>query len=301
MRALQILDRVFRPLALLAALTGLGVALYTERSGISHYPWRLSWLTFVAAVCLFACGPLTGAAVFHILLRRLTGRTRFADTTQVWMRAFLARYVPSGALTMAVRLRARCRLRARARDVWVASLLEQLVAAIGGSAAATLALLLSGGHLTLAAPAILAVALVLGAALPVRRVVARASLVSLAGWILPGSAAWLVVTALTPTQMNPVEVAGAYAFAWTLGFVFVLAPSGLGVREATFIALIGSQVGVAPATLVAVALRLASTLGDLLAFTAVEAAFAARRRAARSHRGRPIPGRLTDSKGVSPC
>jgi len=89
---------------------------------------------------------------------------------------------------------------------------------------------------------------------------------------MPGAAAWLVVSALTPTRPNPFEVAGAYAFAWTLGFVIVLAPSGLGVREATFIALLGSKVGVAPATLVAVALRLASILGELLAFGLVEVA-----------------------------
>jgi uncharacterized membrane protein YbhN (UPF0104 family) len=103
---------------------------------------------------------------------------------------------------------------------------------------------------------------------------------------MPGAAAWLVVSALTPTRPNPFEVAGAYAFAWTLGFVIVLAPSGLGVREATFIALLGSKVGVPPATLVAVALRLASILGELLAFGAVEVATLAGpwRRESRSHR-----------------
>jgi uncharacterized membrane protein YbhN (UPF0104 family) len=65
-----------------------------------------------------------------------------------------------------------------------------------------------------------------------------------------------------------------------LGFVIVLAPSGLGVREATFVALLGPQVGVAAATLVAVTLRLANTIGDLLAFSVVEAlTFASARRA----------------------
>ena len=41
---------------------------------------------------------------------------------------------------------------------------------------------------------------------------------------------------------------GAYTFAWLAGFVVPFAPSGLGVREATLIALVAPVVGVAPAT-----------------------------------------------------
>ena len=148
-------ERVFRPLALICAVAGLAAALYAERSGIAMYPWRLSWPAFLGAVLLFTCSPFVGAAAFHILLRGLTGRTPIAQTTLVWMRASIARYVPSGALAMAVRLRARTRLRATSREIWTASLLEQLVAAIGGSAAATAAFALAGADVPIVAPAVL--------------------------------------------------------------------------------------------------------------------------------------------------
>jgi hypothetical protein len=280
------IERIFRPLAVACAVGGLGAALYAERSGIANYPWRLSWPAFLTAVLLFSCSPFAGAAVFHILLHSLTGRTRLAQTTWVWMRAFIARYVPSGTLTMAVRLRARTRLQASPRQIWTASLLEQLVAAIGGSAAATAAFVLAGNHVPIAAPVILAAGLLVGAAVPARRAVAHASLVSTCSWLVPGAAAWLIVAAMTPAAPNPAYVAGAYSFAWMLGFVIVLAPSGLGVREATLVALLGPQVGVAAATLVAVTLRLANTVGDLLAFCAVEAvAFTSNRHPRRLRRG----------------
>src|SRR5437870_7098474 len=108
-------ERIFRPLALVCAVGGIGAALYAERSGIGTYPWRLSWPSFLVAVLLFACSPFAAAAAFQIVLHALTGRTRIAETTSVWMRAFIARYVPSGTLTIAIRLRGRARLQATSR------------------------------------------------------------------------------------------------------------------------------------------------------------------------------------------
>lgn len=273
MRLLKVLDRWFRPLAFVAALSGLGVALYAERGGIAAYPWRLSWPAFAGAVLLFATAPLAGAAVFWIVLQGMTGRTPFASSARVWMRGFIARYVPSGALTMAVRLRARNRLRATVKEIWRATLAEQLVAAVGGAAASTAAFGLAGDGIPLAAPLLLACGL--GAAILVvrrRRALLSATAVACGSWVATGPAAWLIVTAMTPHAPSALSMTGAYAFAWLLGFVVVFAPSGLGVREATLIALLSPDLGIAAATLVAVTLRLASTLGDLLALFVVEAA-----------------------------
>ena len=275
MQRLRLLDSVFRPLALLGAIGGLAAALYAERGGIGAYPWRLSWPAFVAAVLLFAVGPLAGAAVFRILLHDLTGRTPIAASTRVWMRAFFARYVPSGALTMAVRLRGRGQLHATARQIWQASLVEQLVAAAAGAAAATAAFALARDHVPLAAPLLLGGCLLVTVVVSRRRrAVALASVVSCSAWVTTGTAAWLIVAAMTPSALTPLWVTGAYAFAWLLGFVVVFAPSGFGIREATLIALLSPQLGTAPAVLVAVTLRLANTVGDLLAFCIVETAVA---------------------------
>jgi hypothetical protein len=274
-RLLRAVERVFRPLALIGAVGGLGAALYAERGGIAAYPWRLSWPAFAGAVLLFAAGPLAGAAVFRILLHDLTGQTPIAASARVWTRAFLARYLPSGALTMAVRLRGRAQLRATAGQIWRATLVEQLVGVIGGAVAATVALVVAHAHVPPAAPFLLGGAL-LAAVVIVRRrrTVALASIVGCGAWVTTGAAAWLIVTAMTPSAPGIFFVTGTYAFAWLIGFVVVFAPSGLGIREATLIALLSPQLGTGPATLVAVTLRLANTVGDLLAFSVVEAAVA---------------------------
>jgi hypothetical protein len=295
MALLRAIDRYFRPFAVLAALTGLGVAIYSERGGIAAYPWTLSWWKFALAVLLFAAGPLIGSVVFRILLHHLTGETPAWMSARVWHRAFLARYVPSGALTMAVRLRARGELGASKRQIWRASVVEQLVSAIGGAAAATLAFAVSPDPTPLIAPLLFGIGVGLAACIPGRRVTARASLTATLAWIPTGAAAWLIVSAMTSAAPDPAFVMGAYALAWLLGFIVPFVPSGLGIREAVLVSFLAPSLGVPAATLIAVTLRLANTVGDLLAVSFVESAFAIemRRRARRPRRSEassPIEG-----------
>jgi glycosyltransferase 2 family protein len=293
---LKAIDRYFRPLAVLAVVAGFGIALYTERRGIEAYPWTLSWWKFAAAVSLFAVGPLVGSAVFRILLHDLTGGTSAGISARVWHRAFLARYVPSGALTMAVRLRAREQLRASKRQVWRASLVEQLVSAIGGAAAATTAFALSPADVPLIAPLLLGVGVGIAACLPRRAATARGALLAALSWIPTGFAAWLIVSAMTPDPPGVAFVTGVYALAWLLGFVVPFVPSGLGIREAVLVGFLAPQFGVPAATLIAVTLRLANTFGDLLAVWFVEAA------AAVAARRRPLCGDPTSPiEGGKPC
>ena len=104
-------------------------------------------------------------------------------------------------------------------------------------------------------------------------VLAAASSLCVCGWLVAGAAAWVFVVSLTagPTPLSLFLLA-AYTFAWLVGFVVPFAPSGLGVREATLIALLAPELGVAPATALTVGLRLANVAGDFLAIGAVEAA-----------------------------
>ena len=68
-------------------------------------------------------------------------------------------------------------------------------------------------------------------------------------WLVAGVAAWIFVTSVTDGPTPGFSyLLGAYTFAWLAGFVVPFAPSGLGVREATLIALVAPVVGVAPAT-----------------------------------------------------
>jgi uncharacterized membrane protein YbhN (UPF0104 family) len=285
-RLLALLARNFRPLALLAAGTGLAAALWAERGGISAFPWRLSWPLFVGAVLIFGVTPLFGASAFWLLVRATTGRSGFGASVHVWMRGFVSRYVPLGALTLAVRIRARDRLGASRAQVLSATAYEQVAAIVAGAAAATLALSVSGERpptwvFALLACVIATTAVVFALALrlrsfpsPVRlspRAFALAALANCVGWAVAGAGAWILVAAVSPSSPPLSFMTGAYALAWLTGFVVPFAPSGLGVREATFAAILAPQFGAGPATALAVMLRFANLVGDLLVVTAVEA------------------------------
>lgn len=57
---------------------------------------------------------------------------------------------------------------------------------------------------------------------------------------------------------------GAYALAWTAGFLFIVAPAGAGVRELALVAALSPVLGAPAALAVAVLSRVLMTLGDLL-------------------------------------
>ena len=78
----------------------------------------------------------------------------------------------------------------------------------------------------------------------------------------------------------------AFAIAWAVGFVTPGAPAGIGVREALLLIVLGPTLGAADASLLILALRIATTLGDLLCF-AIGMAFLARERRARPAISRP--------------
>jgi glycosyltransferase 2 family protein len=276
--------RWFRPLAFAAAALALCYALWAQREAVSAVPWQLSWLAFAVAAAAFACGPVLGATGYWLLLRDLTHRAPYVASVRTWTRSFVARYVPSGALTVAVRVRARGDAAASTAQVLSATAFEQLAATLGGAAVATAAFLLAHVAPPLAAPAILAGAVAVALALrsgfvgrrlprlePVRgRALAGAALLAAVSWLSAGTAAWVLVAAITPGAPEPFFLVAAYAFAWLVGFLVVLAPGGLGVREATLIALLAPEFGLARATVIAVVLRFANIVGDLVAAGAVE-------------------------------
>lgn len=69
----------------------------------------------------------------------------------------------------------------------------------------------------------------------------------------------------------PVDFAlltAAFAIAWAAGFVTPGAPAGIGVREALMLVMLGPTLGNADAALLILALRVVTTLGDVLCFVA---------------------------------
>jgi hypothetical protein len=85
-------------------------------------------------------------------------------------------------------------------------------------------------------------------------------------WLLVGLGfRWLVISIdMGAAQMTFLEAAGIFALAWCVGFVIVIAPAGLGVREAALAALLLPYLPLGQALGAALAARLWWTLGEAL-------------------------------------
>jgi uncharacterized membrane protein YbhN (UPF0104 family) len=217
------------------------------------------------------------------------------------VRAFVCKYVPLGTLTMTVRVRSRDRFSATRVDVIAATVYEQVATIAAAATISSVALAASRERppnwalallvsllavLTLVPIAVVRLKRIPRPPLPRHGALASAVAVDCVAWVVAGAGAWIVVDAVSAPAPAPAFVIGAYALAWLAGFVVPFAPSGLGVREAMFAGMLAPQFGLGPATAIAVMLRFASTIGDLVAFAAVEAAgFAASRAVTRAHIG----------------
>jgi hypothetical protein len=112
---------------------------------------------------------------------------------------------------------------------------------------------------------------------------------SMAAWLCYGLQVWLLVHGLGGTGWRPLPLSvGAFAFAWSLGFLVVFAPSGAGVREAALVLALSPVLATGPALLVALASRVLTGLTDLL--LAAVAVAAARRRGNPVVRPEPAAG-----------
>ncbi|HTU06133.1 MAG TPA: lysylphosphatidylglycerol synthase transmembrane domain-containing protein [Trebonia sp.] len=93
-------------------------------------------------------------------------------------------------------------------------------------------------------------------------VLARALGWALFAWVFNGLQIWLLVP--VHSGMALLLSVGGYAFAWSVGFLVVFAPGGLGVRELVLVTTLTPLVGTGTATAVALVSRVATTASDLI-------------------------------------
>jgi hypothetical protein len=101
--------------------------------------------------------------------------------------------------------------------------------------------------------------------------VAKCYGIYIANFLLVGGGLWLVAKALMePANASPglLFLTGAFAGSWILGFLAPGAPAGLGIREALLSAWLSGSMPAEQIVVLVVALRIATSLGDLLNFLA---------------------------------
>jgi hypothetical protein len=86
----------------------------------------------------------------------------------------------------------------------------------------------------------------------------------LLAWVFYGVQAWLLVVDVGGKGWTALPLAvGAYALAWSVGFILIPFPGGVGPRELALIAALAPVMPTGPAIVVAVISRLVMTIGDL--------------------------------------
>jgi uncharacterized membrane protein YbhN (UPF0104 family) len=80
-------------------------------------------------------------------------------------------------------------------------------------------------------------------------------------WLLVGTSTWCIARAFAP-DASWLTIAPAAVLSWVVGFVLVPVPGGIGVREAAFVALVGSALPAGTRGTIAITARLVFMLAD---------------------------------------
>jgi hypothetical protein len=217
--------------------------------------------------------PLPVAVAFAIgwwvLLARgwallVTGTSKRGDLS-MWCRTQAIRYLPGGIWAPASRVTL---LPGTLSDKLSTVGAENVIALCAAAAVGGAAFAVSGRFDWLP------LAIVIAAPVAAARLIASRSRVSPAralhvtwndslGFVGYAIAAVLVQTAVSGRLDDPFAVAGAAAVAWATGLVVVIAPSGLGVREVVYVALLSGTFSNTDATTAAVTMRLVTIVAEL--------------------------------------
>lgn len=314
--------RHFRLVAGIALVAGLALTLAAHGEALAAVDWTIEPRALAAAIALLAVAPLAQGLTLAVALRRLGAGAPAAATLRVWARSFLLRYEPSGAVGFVYRVRERERLAATTPQVLAASGYEQLAAVTAGAIVAVVAFAAAGARPPL-------IALVLAAALATAAVAVRPALlghrlarglarrgVAVAGpmrgrtlallvaidataWAATGTGAALLAEGLLGAAApSALVLLGAFALSLTVGALLPLLPAGLGPRDAALTAALAPVAGAGPAALLAIALRVASLAGELLAVAGAE--IAALLLARREQAAVTTPTGATGALGAAP-
>ena len=291
--------------AVVAVVAGFFVVTLLARwREVAAAKWRLDPVFFALASLVLASSYALVATLWAIALRRLAG-TPIATGARIWFLSNLARYVPGNVWSFvgAVELARRAGVARRATLAVMATtqalsvgvaLLVGLPVLLAERARLERPILLGGVALLLVGVAVVAfrgrlVGLVRrrwpqldpGELVPAPATAALLVAGYAAYWALTGLAFAGLVRSLAPLPADAVPlVVAAYAAAYAVGFLALVTPAGLGVREGVLVLALAPVLPAGPALVVALVSRAWMMLVELAG--AGVASLAARRLAARA-------------------
>ena len=280
---------------------GFGVwAVVAQWAGVRSAAAALGPWALAGALVAVIAGLVASMQVWRSLLASAGSPLPFLAATRVFFIGQLGKYIPGSVWPIVAQMELASAYRVPRRRAATAAVLTMLISLCAGLIAAVVALpLLASGTLSgyrwalLAAPAILACLhprvvnpvvdrlLRLARRAPLEqpltgRAVAVALGWALLSWLLLGCHVWILAVRLDAPPAKAFALAvGGFAFAWSAGFLAVVAPAGAGVRDLLLVTALSGMMSTGSATAIALASRILMTVGDL-----VLAALAALRRRA---------------------
>lgn len=294
------------PLLVALVAVFLGRALYGSWDEVRGYEWRFNPPYLLASVILIGLYYLQQWGGWRLIMRSFGDPLDRAESMHVWYSTILGRYVPGSVAMVAGRV-SLCRKRGIPASTTFASIVYENALILATALLVTAASVpfwppfRHGEYaLFLAALAPVCLALLhpavfgrlanyllartgrgpLGATLPYGRVLALIPYY-LVGWVLLGLG--FAALAASVAQVGPGDLAllvGGYAFAWEVGFLSLVVPSGVGVKEGVLTAISGLAFPIPVAVALAALSRLWQTLAELVA-AGLAWAFARHRRRSR--------------------
>ena len=288
MLALLRANPVIRAVLLAVALTFCGLGLATQWPQVHADLGRLHWYSVAGAYLAATAGAGCMIFAWRAILTDLGSRLPRSAAVRVSSIAQVAKYVPGAIWAFAAQIELGRDYRVP-RERSAAAVVVSLAVTLGtGLVAGTVALPIASvgaahHYWLLMALAPLVVVFLLPPVLRwvLRRAFAiarrqppeqlpssRGLLIAAAwaalGWMFWGLHAWLLIANLTGRTGSVVLLAlGAYTLAWSVGFLAVVFPGGIGPRELAFVVALAPVMPRASALLVALVSRVVMTLSDV--------------------------------------
>lgn len=300
--------RVLRPLFAVVAAVLLALALHSQWDGFTAAVVRISPARLLGAGALGAVALVANALAWRSAMASVGAPLPLRPALRAFCLSQLGKYVPGSVWPVLAQTElARDHGHTRARGA-TGSLLAMVVGVVTSSAVAAAALALRPSDLatywwvwpfvaaavTLLLPPVLtrvvrAAARLLRRSTPVPEVAGR-HVAAAVGWSLVMWAAFGLHTVLVAgafvdvSTTDAVTLTGGFALAWLVGFLVVVAPAGVGAREAALVVALGGLLSRPDALALALVSRVLLTVVDAVAALAVSPAA---RSLARRARRRP--------------
>jgi glycosyltransferase 2 family protein len=296
------LHRIGMLCAVVGGLAFLAYALSSLRVAdlIPYLTWR-TLLALLAAALLYACTVPMSAWAWQRLLASVGESRSLRELNEILLTTQIGKYLPGNIGQHVGRIALALSRGIPSPALFVSIAYETLLLMLAGVLTALVMALLSPkgtaaliGHgdalgvATAIALAGLLLVPLLGRLLPavIRRFLPKAGYANLdlrlgilptlsaffgyvMAYLLIGAGIGVLSASLSPALTQDFALlTAAFAIAWVVGFVTPGAPAGIGVREAVLTLILGGPLGAASAAVLIIALRVATTLGDILCLIA---------------------------------